>query len=184
MTVSVAPSAISTGGRSMCGSPCASAPPTVATLRTRTFDSVSKRAGDERRVLAHVGRALQRAERRHRADAKPVGVGRDAGILALDLAQADELFRIEHAGLHHQHQRGAAGDRAHRSGRPGSSSLIAAASEVGSARSNGIIYPPARTCANAARSRAANCFSMSLALERSTGWPMLPSLPASVDSTE
>ena len=30
----------------------------------------------------------------------------------------------------------------------------------------------------------ANCFSMSLAFERSTGWPMLPSLPASVDSTE
>ena len=38
--------------------------------------------------------------------------------------------------------------------------------------------------ANAARSRVANIFSMSLALERSTGWPMLPSLPASVNSTE
>jgi len=35
----VAPSAIRTGGKSMCGSAWASAPPTVATLRTRTFDS-------------------------------------------------------------------------------------------------------------------------------------------------
>src|SRR5665213_695480 len=34
-----APSAVRTGGRSICGSPCASAPPTRATLRTRGFDS-------------------------------------------------------------------------------------------------------------------------------------------------
>ena len=69
-------------------------------------------------------------------------------------------------------------------GSSGFKSLMAAASEVGSARSKGIIYPPAGFSANAARSRVANIFSMSLALERSTGWPMLPSLPASVDSTE
>src|SRR5688572_16613601 len=35
-----APSAARSGGRSMCGSACASAPPTVATLRTRTLESV------------------------------------------------------------------------------------------------------------------------------------------------
>ena len=34
-----APSAISTGGRSMCGSPCARLPPMVATLRTRMLES-------------------------------------------------------------------------------------------------------------------------------------------------
>src|SRR3979411_3006162 len=39
INVTLAPRAISTGGRSMWGSPCAMAPPTVATLRTRTFDS-------------------------------------------------------------------------------------------------------------------------------------------------
>src|SRR5258706_11229208 len=38
--VTVAPSALSSGGRSVCGSPCARCPPRVATLRTRTFDSV------------------------------------------------------------------------------------------------------------------------------------------------
>ena len=56
-------------------------------------------------------------------------------------AQADEPGRAEHAGLHHQHQRGAAGDRPH-AGSSGSSSAIASASERGSASSNGVIAPP------------------------------------------
>src|SRR4029077_6488268 len=37
--------------------------------------------------------------------------------------------------------------------------------------------------ANAAARRAANCRSLSFALERSTGWPRLPSLPVSAAST-
>src|ERR1700692_3487062 len=37
--------------------------------------------------------------------------------------------------------------------------------------------------ANAAASFAANCRSISFALERSTGWPSLPSLPAKAAST-
>ena len=65
----------------------------------------------------------------------------------------------------------------------GSSSLTASASVLGSASSKGVIRYSAAAGAKCARSLVAKIFSMSLALERSTGWPMLPSLPASVDST-
>ena len=41
-TRTLAPRAIRTGGRSMCGSPCAKQPPIVATLRTRTLDKTRK----------------------------------------------------------------------------------------------------------------------------------------------
>src|SRR5260221_12924653 len=52
--VTVAPSAERSGGRSMCGSPCARCPPSVATLRTRTFDSV-------RSVFVMTGQPLRTA---------------------------------------------------------------------------------------------------------------------------
>ena len=53
--------------------------------------------------------------------------------------QADQPRRLEHAGLHHQHQRGAARDRRGSSAPRGSSSDIASLSDVGSTISNGII---------------------------------------------
>src|SRR4029079_9076576 len=99
-----------------------------------------------------------------------------------------EFLGPEYAGLHHQHQRGAAGDRPPR--------RIVGVEQLARRRERGGFGEFERdhrasgaacagvSCANAARSRLANSFSMSLALERSTGWPMLPSLPASVDSTE
>ena len=137
-TINVVPSAISTGGRSMCGSPWASAPPTVATLRTRTFDNVRKVWMMSGACFFTSAERSSRRERRHRADAKPPGGGGDAGISAFDLAQADELCRAEHAGLHHQHQCSAAGDRPDRRV-VGVEQPTAAASDVGSASSNGVI---------------------------------------------
>ena len=61
------------------------APPTVATLRTRTFDSVRSVRVMTGAALAHAGRALERRERRHRADAQ-LAVRRrvDAGVARLD----------------------------------------------------------------------------------------------------
>src|SRR5262245_54186979 len=58
--VTRAPSAHSSGGRSMCGSACASAPPTVATLRTLTLESVrSVRpiTGQRRRAISDLSKA-------------------------------------------------------------------------------------------------------------------------------
>ena len=69
-------------------------------------------------------------------------------------------------------------------GSSGSSSFTASASLVGSASSNGVMLHSAAACAKRSRSRLTNTFSRSLALDRITGWPMLPSLPASAASTE
>ncbi len=62
----------------------------------------------------HLGRALDHCERRHGADRDvAVGADRDARERIAELAQADQSRRPEYARLHHQHQRGAAGNRAH-----------------------------------------------------------------------
>src|SRR5262249_22025941 len=85
------------------------------------------------------------------------------------------------AGLHHQHQRGAAAERAHR-GVVGVEQPERLLERRGLSQFEGRHpFPPD---ANAARKRSVNFFSISLALARSTGWPMLPSLPASVESIE
>ena len=60
----------SIGGRSICGSACARWPPTVATLRTRTFESVRSVRATTRRVAHHPARTFEFGERRHRADAQ------------------------------------------------------------------------------------------------------------------
>ena len=60
-----------------------------------------------------------------------------------ELAQADQPARPEHAGLHHQHQRGAAGDRPH-GGIVGVEQRDRLVSEAGSASSNGVMAPPRR----------------------------------------
>ena len=72
---------------------------------------------DDRRLLANDRRALERGQRRQRADMqRTVRAHRNFGIAALDPAQADEACRAEHAHLHHQHHRGAARDGAGRVG--------------------------------------------------------------------
>src|SRR5262249_42028794 len=99
------------------------------------------------------------------------------------VAQADEPGRLEHAGLHHEHERSAASNRPHRR-------------IVGIEQPDGFLEgrrlgelerghwtAPLAGAANAAASRDANCFSISRAFERSTGWPRLPSLPVSAAST-
>ena len=55
---------------------------------------------------------LKLAQGRERADAHFTGILHgDASVFRLEPMQADEPGRAEHAGFHHQHQRGAAGDR-------------------------------------------------------------------------
>src|SRR5262249_3144597 len=99
-----------------------------------------------------------------------------------DAGEADKPRRPEYASLHHQHQRGAAGHRP--DGRI-----------VGVEQADGFLqrlrlcqfkrrHQAAPPCANAAASRAANCFSISRAFDRSTGCPRLPSLPVKFASTE
>ena len=165
----------------MCGSPCASAPPTVATLRTRTFDSRS------------IVRVITGAARATSAECSSAVSGVIAPIVRLpsapalmpdmpaDLAQADEPGRAKHARLHHQHQRGAAAERAHRG-------IVGVEQAQRLLERRGLDQIEWRHCvspaANAARKRSVNFFSISLALALSTGWPMLPSLPASVESIE
>ena len=140
-------------------------------------------AHDHRRVAGDLGRALDHRERRHGADREiAVRRGRDAREPVAGLAQAHEPGRAEHAGLHHQHQRGAAGDRPHRR-------IVRIEQRDGLGQrgrfqelERGHCAAPDAAGANAARSRSANCRSISLALARSTGWPRLPSLPVSAAS--
>ena len=184
-TVSVAPSAISTGGRSMCGSPCASAPPTVATLRTRTFESVSSvraitgaclRTSAERSSAPTASSSRRCAARRRSPRCREYLLSILRRLTSLS-GRNTPAFIISISAVPPAIGRMV--------GSSGSSSLIASASEVGSASSNGIISSSRLGRRELPRAAAAaNIFSMSLALERSTGWPMLPSLPASVRSTE
>src|SRR5262249_31631659 len=111
-----------------------------------------------------------------------IGFDLDAGEPLLDAAQADEPRRLKDARLHHQHERGAAGDGTHRrivgiEQRDG----LGERARLDEVERNHVACPP-DAGANAACRRLANSFSICLALARSTGWPMLPSLPASVDS--
>src|SRR5262249_48346010 len=122
-----------------------------------------------------------RGERRHRADREAAVAARlDAGNAA-DLAQADQPRRPEDAGLHHQHQRGAAAERTHRG-------VLGVEQAQRLLERRGLEQVEWRHCvspaANTARKRSVNFFSISLALAFRTGWPMLPSLPASVESIE
>src|ERR1019366_543626 len=106
----------------------------------------------------------------------------DAGKAVAQFAQAYQSARPEHAGLHHQHQRGAAGDRSHlwivridvRN------SLLERGRLDQFERRHGAA--PGPPLAKAAVSRAVNFFSISFAFALSTGCPMLPSFPVSVAS--
>ena len=115
MTETLAPSAISTGGRSIWGSACARCPPTVATLRTRTFDKVrnvraitgacSITIGECSRLESELSAPICSAP------SAPMRLHANAGSTRM---QAYEPGRLEHAGLHHEHQRRAACYRPHR----------------------------------------------------------------------
>ena len=141
------------------------------------------RARDHRRGARDLGRALDHRQRRHGADDElAAGSDGDPRVLLAELAQADQSGRPEHARLHHQHQRGAAGDRPHRRvvGIEQCDGLAQRARLEQLERRHGAGSEAAP--AKAARSRCANCRSISLALARSTGWPRLPSLPVSAAS--
>ena len=66
---------------------------------------------DDRSMFLDFAGPLERAQGCHRADVKFVAVKLNARIPALDFAQADQLYRVENARLHHQHERRAAGHR-------------------------------------------------------------------------
>ena len=114
-------------------------------------------ARDHRRMARDLGRMLERGERRERPDSQL-------------------------AGLHHQHQRGAAGDRPH----VGIVWVDQRNRFLKRTRLNQIERrhgaAPGPLLAKAAVSRAINCFSISFAFALSTGCPMLPSFPVSVAS--
>ena len=124
----------SSGGRSMCGSACASAPPTVATLRTRTLESV-------RSVRAMTGQPLRTASDFSSARREVIAPMLQASPVGLDaveaeLSQADQprgrstpAFIISISAVPPESGRASSP----------SSSAIASASESGSASSNGAI---------------------------------------------
>ena len=142
MIVSVAPSAIRTGGRSMCGSPWASAPPTVATLRTRTFDSV-------RRVRVITGVCFRTSSERSSVPSVVIAPMRSPSAPALMSEYLLSILRrlMSFSGLNTPafiiSIKAVPPAIGRMLGSSGFKSLMAAASEVGSARSKGIIYPPA-----------------------------------------
>jgi hypothetical protein len=70
-----------------------------------------QRLGDDARVLAHQVGILEHRERRGGAELELAVDGLDRAEV-LDRREAHELRRPEYAGLHHQHQRGAARNRA------------------------------------------------------------------------
>jgi hypothetical protein len=70
--------------------------------------------GEYRRGLAHRRRPLDLGEPHHRADRQPaLGGHGDAGERRPERAQAHQALRPVEPRFHHQHQRGAAGDRPH-----------------------------------------------------------------------
>src|SRR5262249_36358096 len=138
--------------------------------------------GDHREGVAQALGAFERAERRERAEPQAAVGGKRNLIRPGDAAQRDQPGGMKHTGLHHQHERGAAGDRPH--------------GFVGAVEQRNRLFERARLgqfewdhraastarAAKAAESFSTKCRSISLALERITGWPRLPSLPVSAAS--
>src|SRR5688500_7230784 len=100
------------------------------------------------------------------------------GILRLDAAQADEARWSEYAGLHHQHERGAAAHRPH-GGIVHLQHVKRFAQRPRLFQLEGNHGAGAGAVENAARSRSANAFSISFAFDFTTGDPSAPSLPVS-----
>ena len=168
-TTTRAPSAISTGGRSMCGSACASAPPTVATLRTRMFDSV-------RSVLVMTGACL-----RTTSECSSTASGVVAPILSSPFAVAIEVSSLMPRRLTSFDGRNTPAFIISISAVPpaigrmvgssASSSPTASFSVFGSASSNGVMTRPrsARTRRRAARRTASPSPAPSIAAPAGRG---------------
>src|SRR5262249_32714556 len=115
------------------------------------------------------------------AGGRPALPRRDARIARGELAQAHQSPGTKYARLHHQHQRGAAGDRPHGGilGVEQCDGFIQRSRLNEFERSHVAASDVDWESANAARMRSAKSRSISLALARSTGWPRLPSFPVS-----
>src|SRR5262249_5318537 len=142
-------------------------------------------ARDHRSGARHFRRTLDHRERRHGADGERAVLSRRyARISCGELAQAHQSRGTKYARLHHQHQRGAAGDRPHGGilGVEQCDGFIQRSGLNEFERGHVVVSDVDLESANAARMRSAKSRSISLALARSTGWPRLPSLPVSAAS--
>ena len=168
------------GGNLAHGDPHMDLPPVLIALRAEV--AVMGREGARTR---HLGRTLDHRERGHGADGeRAILPRRDARIPRGKLAQAHQSPGTKYARLHHQHVRGAAGDRPHGGilGVEQSDGFIQRSGLNEFERSHVAVSDVDWESANAARMRSAKSRSISLALARSTGWPRLPSLPVSAAS--
>src|SRR5579884_3480688 len=132
-------------------------------------------------MARHLRRLFDHGKRRQRADTQFASGDSDPPHLAAELAQADELARTIHPRLHHEHQSRSTGDRPHRGiiGINLRDRLFDGGRLHELERGHGAASAPG---ANAASNRSLNCCSISRALARNTGSPMLPSIPVSVAS--
>ena len=140
--------------------------------------------GNNRRVTGHGMRTFKTGKRHHCADGKlAIGLRGDAEKVRAQSTQAYEATRPEDTRFHHQHQCRASGNRAHRIvvGLEECNGLLQRRGLREFERSHELL--PGSGCANAARILSLNCRSISLAFERSTRCPMLPSLPVKAAST-
>src|SRR5438067_901385 len=156
VTRTVAPSAINTGGRSICGSAWARLPPSVATLRTRTFEWVS-------RVSAMTGAAARTFPER--------SISASRTIAPISIPPSAAVWMPVKAGPSRRRLTSRCGRYspdfiisisavppaiARTPGSSGSSNAKASASEAGSSSANGLIAAcPASNPAPALRERVA-----------------------------
>src|SRR5947209_4887112 len=129
-------------------------------------------AGNDRSGARDFGRVLDAGERRHRTDDEiAVRCRVDAGMLRRQPAQTHEPCWPKHSGLHHHHQRRAAGNWTHRN-------IVRVEPREGLAESlrfhqlerrHVAAYELISGRANAARMRSAKWRSISFAFARSTG---------------
>src|SRR5215471_9962314 len=141
---------------------------------------------DHAGAIRDLGRAFDVGEWRQGADHQAaIRRGRNARQ-SRDFAQTDQPGWVKHAGFHHQHQGGAAADGTHRPvvGIEEAQGLVDGRG-FGKLERRHEVTPDVSVGngrAKAASIFSANFRSISLALDLSTGWPMLPSLPVMLAS--
>jgi len=141
----------------------------VATLAHRTLGQPAHGAHDHAGAFCHLGGMLDIGERRQRPMTRPPSAPTAMRLSVAILRRLTRRLGAKHAGLHHQHQRGAAAERAHRS-------------VVGIEELQGLLQrrrlgqlerihgpAPGPPAAKAARIFSTKPFSISLAFDLSTG---------------
>src|SRR5262245_36145831 len=124
-------------------------------------------------------RILQRCQRRHRPNANsPIFSLTNSTQISLEATKADETCGLNQSGLHHQHEGGAASNRAH-TGIPRTQEAYRFTEGCGFCKIEGFHEPAfAAKDSIAALKFSPNCFETSALFARKTGSPRPPSLPA------